>query len=112
MVKGRGTVGKRGRDAPEREAGKPSYELVLYIISSKPPSLRAIRNIKQICAEHLKGRHTLKIIDIAKDAVLAAEEQIVAVPTLVKKLPLPQMRLVGDMSDSERVLEGLNVDVG
>jgi circadian clock protein KaiB len=77
-----------------------------------PRSARAIANIQEICEEHLKGRYALEVIDIYQQPVLARGDQIVAVPTLLKKLPLPLRRLIGDLSDRERVLIGLDLKPG
>ena len=87
----------------------PRYRLRLYVAGMTPRSARAIANIKQICEEHLKGRYGLQVIDIYQQPVLAKGEQIVAVPTLIKKLPLPLQRIIGDLSDRERVLIGLDL---
>jgi circadian clock protein KaiB len=72
-------------------------------------SKRAVVNLKRVCEEHLKGRYDLEVIDIHKQASLARDEQIVAVPTLIKRLPAPLQRLVGDMSDLNTVLVGLDL---
>ena len=69
----------------------------------------AIRNIKKICDEHLRGRYDLEVIDVYQNPVLAKGEQIIAAPTLIKKLPLPLRRFIGDLSDSERILLGLDL---
>ena len=74
-----------------------------------PRSTRAILNIKEICEKHLKGRYELEVIDIYQQPVLAEGEQIIAAPTLVKKLPVPLRRFIGDMSDTERILVGLDL---
>jgi circadian clock protein KaiB len=74
-------------------------------------SKRAVVNLKRVCEEHLEGRYDLEIIDIHKQANLARDEQIVAVPTLIKRLPAPLQRLVGDMSDLNKVLFGLDLRV-
>ncbi len=86
-----------------------SHILRLYVAGMTPQSMRAIANIKKICEEHLKGRYHLEVIDIYQQPVLAEGEQIVATPTLVKRLPLPLRRLIGDLSNTERVLVGLDV---
>ncbi len=86
-----------------------AYTLRLYVAGMTPQSRRAIANIKQICEEHLKGRYNLEVIDIYQQPVLAEGEQIIATPTLVKKLPAPLRRLLGDLSDTERVLVGLDL---
>lgn len=88
---------------------KPRYALRLWVAGMTPRSAHAIANIKQICEEHLKGRYDLQVIDIYQQPVLAAGDQIIAVPTLIKKLPPPLRRLIGDLSDRERVLIGLDL---
>lgn len=85
------------------------YFLRLYITGITPKSTRAIQNVKKICEENLKGRYELEVIDIYQQPELAKDEQIIAAPTLIKKLPLPLRRLIGDMSDKERILVGLNL---
>jgi len=91
------------------EPHSETYTLRLYVAGMTPQSTRAIANIKQICEEHLKGRYDLEVIDIYQQPVLAAGEQIIAAPTLIKKLPLPLRRLIGDLSSTERVLVGLDL---
>jgi circadian clock protein KaiB len=85
------------------------YVLRLYITGSTPHSVRAIVNIRKICEEHLKGRYNLEVVDISQNPVLAEGEQIIAAPTLIKKLPLPLRRFIGDMSQTERILLGLDL---
>jgi circadian clock protein KaiB len=85
------------------------YVLRLYVSRSTSKSKLAVENMKRVCEEHLKGRYDLEVIDIHEHANLARDEQIVAVPTLIKRLPLPLRRLVGDMSDLDRVLVGLDL---
>jgi len=85
------------------------YVLRLYVTGITPNSVRAIANMKAICEEYLQGRYDLEIIDVYKNPALAKGEQIVAVPTLVKRLPLPLRRLVGDLSQKDRVLLGLDI---
>ena len=89
--------------------GGPRYELRLYVAGITPRSARAIANIKQICEEHLKGHYDLQVIDLYQQPVLAKGDQIIAVPTLIKKLPMPLRRLIGDLSDREQVLIGLDL---
>jgi circadian clock protein KaiB len=91
------------------EPGRPRYELRLYVAGMTRRSARAIANIKEICEEHLKGRFALEVIDIYQQPLLAEGDQIIAVPTLLKKLPPPLRRLIGDLSDRERVLIGLDL---
>jgi len=83
--------------------------LILYIAGVTPRSTNAIINIKKICEKYLKGRYELEVIDIYKQPVLAKGEQVLAVPTLIKKLPLPLRKFIGDMSDTERILVGLDM---
>ncbi|HUH65906.1 MAG TPA: circadian clock KaiB family protein [Syntrophales bacterium] len=85
------------------------YVLRLYITGMTPRSTKAIANIKKICDEHLKDKYELDVIDIYQQPKLASGEQIVATPTLIKKLPLPLRRLIGDMSDKESVLFGIDL---
>jgi circadian clock protein KaiB len=85
------------------------YVLRLYITGSTPRSVRAISNIRKICEEHLEGRYDLEIVDIAQHPTLAEGEQIIAAPTLIKKLPLPLRRFIGDMSHTQRILLGLDL---
>jgi circadian clock protein KaiB len=83
--------------------------LRLYITGASVNSAKAISNIKQICEKHLKNAYKLEIIDIYQQPALAKQEQIVALPLLVKSFPLPEKRLVGNMSDTEKVLKGLEL---
>jgi len=95
----------------EAVAGEPkgTYQLRLYVAGSTPQSQRAIANIKHICESHLAGRFDLEVIDVYQQPQLTAGEQIIAAPTLIKKLPLPLRRLIGDMADAQRVLVGLDL---
>jgi circadian clock protein KaiB len=85
------------------------YLLRLYVTGMTSRSERAVRNLQGICDEYLKGRYDLEVIDIYQQPVLAKGEQIIAAPTLIKKLPLPMRRIIGDMSNRERVLVGLDL---
>ncbi|GAB3537753.1 circadian clock protein KaiB [Pontibacter brevis] len=85
------------------------YMLRLYITGMTPNSKRAVENIKEICEQHLKGRYELEVIDIFQQPMLAEGEQIIAAPTLIKQLPHPLRRLIGDMSNTEKVLLGLDL---
>jgi circadian clock protein KaiB len=85
------------------------YVLHLYVAGKSPNSVRAVANIKRICEERLQGRYELEVIDLYQQPQLAQGAQIVAVPTLIKELPLPLRRIVGDMSDSGRVLAVLDL---
>jgi len=92
-----------------REKAKEKYVLRLYVSGLTPRSQMAIKNIKKICEEHLNGRYDLEVIDVYQKPVLAKGEQIIAAPTLIKKLPLPLRRFIGDLSDTERILLGLDL---
>lgn len=85
------------------------YVLRLFVSGSSPNSMRAIRNIQIFLEKHLKGKYKLNIIDLYKERAMAKEEQIVALPLLIKKFPLPERRLVGDMSNVKKVREGLGL---
>ncbi len=88
---------------------KQHYELRLYVTGTTPRSMRAIANIKEICEQHLKGRYHLQVIDVYQQPTLASGEQILAAPTLVKRLPKPLRRIIGDMSNKDRLLLGLDL---
>lgn len=85
------------------------YVLRLYVSGITPNSQRAIENVRKICEEHLAGHYQLDIIDIYQQPIMAKEGQIVAAPTLVKELPLPLRKFIGDMSQTERILVGLDI---
>ena len=96
----------------ERAAHTPPaerYILRLYVTGMTARSARAVHNLRAICDEYLEGRYDLEVIDIYQQPVLTKGEQIIAAPTLVKKLPLPMRRIIGDMSNRERVLLGLDL---
>jgi circadian clock protein KaiB len=96
----------------DEAAQKPAterYILRLYVTGLTPRSERAVRNLRAICDEYLAGRYDLEVIDIYQQPLLAKGEQIIAAPTLIKKLPLPVRRIIGDMSNRERVLLGLHL---
>jgi len=88
---------------------KAKYVLRLYVAGTTPNSVRAIGNIKRICEEYLKGRYDLEVVDIYQQPVLAKGDQIIAVPTLIRKLPPPLRKFIGDMSATERILVGLDL---
>jgi circadian clock protein KaiB len=92
-----------------QETNKGLYVLRLFVSGMTPNSLKAIENVKKICAEHLEGRYQLEIIDIYQQPIFAKEGQIVAAPTLIKELPPPLRKFIGDMSQTERILLGLDV---
>ena len=92
-----------------RDAGTAKYVLRLYVSGLTPKSRRAIENIKKICEEDLEGRFELEIVDIYQRPDLAVDEQVIAAPTLIKELPLPLRRVIGDLSDKERIVVGLDL---
>jgi circadian clock protein KaiB len=85
------------------------FVLLLYVTGMTPKSTRTIANVRKFCEEHLEGRYELKVIDIYQQPKLAQGEQIIATPTLIKKLPLPLRKFIGDMSDMERFLVGIDL---
>jgi len=99
-----------GHSKPSETTEPPeTYILKLYIAGMTPLSQRSIANAKRICEEHLPGRYKLEVIDISQQAQLAKESQISAVPTLIREFPLPLRRVVGDLSDTQHVLLGLDL---
>ncbi len=92
-----------------KKSNKPKYLLRLYVTGSTPRSLRSIFNLRTVCEDQLRDRYELEVIDIYQQPELAREQQIIAAPTLVKTLPLPLRKLVGDLSDRDRVLVGLDL---
>ncbi len=96
--------------APTRKrAPAKDWELRLYIAGYTPRAVTAFENLKRICEEHLAGKYRIEIIDLLKNPRLARGDQIVAVPTLVRKLPVPVRKIIGDLSNKERVLVGLDL---
>ncbi|HEX5767696.1 MAG TPA: circadian clock KaiB family protein [Burkholderiales bacterium] len=85
------------------------WNLRLYTAGQSPKSLAALANLKRVCEEHLAGRYSIEVVDLMKNPRLAKDDQIVAIPTLVRKLPEPLRRIVGDLSDTERTLVGLQL---
>jgi circadian clock protein KaiB len=85
------------------------YVLRLYVTGMTARATRAVSNVREICDEHLEGRYDLEVVDLYQQPLLAREEQIIAAPTLVKKRPLPLRRIIGDMSQRDRVLLGLDL---
>jgi circadian clock protein KaiB len=112
-----GQAGKRKAKSPgvmgqtDSHSPQTKYVLRLYINGSTLKSTLAVKNIKQVCEQHLDGRYNLEIIDILQHVNLARDEQIVAVPTLIKRLPRPLRRLIGDLSDQNKVLLGLDLKI-
>src|SRR5436309_11825847 len=98
-----GTSGGKGDAAGEL------YELRLYVAGQTPKSVAAFNNLKQICEEHLPGRYRVEVVDLLENPRLAKDDQIVAIPTLVRKLPAPARKIIGDLSNTERTLVGLQL---
>lgn len=106
-----------GKTAPKRRAAvsrpKPikaeTWDLRLYVAGQTPRSVAAFQNLKRLCEEHLKGQYQIEVIDLLENPKLAQGDQILAIPTLVRKLPEPVRKIIGDLSDSERVLIGLDL---
>ena len=102
----------RKSDVAEAQVTDPAVEMVelrLYIAGQTPRSVAAFANLKKLCEEHLPGRYKIEVIDLLKHSQLAAGDQIVAIPTLVRRLPEPLRRVVGDLSNTERALVGLQL---
>lgn len=95
--------------AAEAGNGEEIWELRLYVAGQTEKSLKAIENLKRICEEHLPGKHTIEVVDLLKTPQLARGDQIVAIPTLVRKLPNPIRRIIGDLSNTEKTLVGLQI---
>lgn len=87
------------------------FELDLYIAGASANSVRAVANLREICEKYIKERYTLRVIDVHQEKSLAAREQLVALPLLIKSKPSPERRLIGDMSDTQKVLKGLGISV-
>ena len=90
-------------------AGSVKYELCLYVAGATPRAERALANLKQICADHLGAGYRITVIDLLKEPKLARDHQILALPTLVRQIPAPFRKIIGDLSDTERVLVGLDI---
>jgi circadian clock protein KaiB len=104
------TVPKKApRTAKRKAAQRKMYSLRLYVTGQTPRSAASIRNLRDVCDEYLEGRFELQVIDLYQRPELAKEAQVVAAPTLIKRLPLPLRRLVGDLSDKREVLLGLDL---
>jgi circadian clock protein KaiB len=107
---------KRGKTSTEEfekaaaRRDRAKYVLRLYVTGMTPKSTQAIANVRKLCEEHLAGCYELRVIDIYQQPKMAKGEQIIATPTLIKKLPLPLRKLIGDMSDTERFLVGIDLE--
>ena len=98
------------QEAADHEQGDPGpYHLRLYVAGQTPKSMAAMANLKRFCEEHLAGRYDIEVIDLVRNPQLAAGDQILAIPTLVRRLPAPLKRIIGDLSNTEKVLVGLDI---
>jgi circadian clock protein KaiB len=93
----------------QKNSKKPIWELRLYVAGQTAKSLQAFANLKRICEEHLGGKYKIEVVDLTKNPEIARGDQIFALPTLVRKLPEPVRKIIGDLSNTERVLVGLNL---
>jgi circadian clock protein KaiB len=93
----------------QRKAKLDAFVLRLYVAGQTPKSITAFANLKKICEEHLAGRYKIQVIDLLENPQLASGDQILAIPTLVRRLPSPMRKIIGDLSDTERVLIGLDL---
>ena len=102
---------KNGNEAENNEVkpAKEKYHLRLFVTGQTPRSVKSVENLKRLCEKYLKGRYELEVIDIYQQPAMASENQIIAAPTLIKRLPLPLRRLVGDFSNQDRVMLGLDL---
>jgi circadian clock protein KaiB len=100
-------------DAPITPSADPDpddiYHLRLYVAGQSPKSVRAVENLRRVCEEHLPGRYEIELVDLVQNPHLARSDEIIAVPTLIRKLPEPVRRIIGDLSDTEKVLVGLQL---
>lgn len=100
------------KTAKQKQPPPETFELRLYVAGQTRKSLVALANLRQICEEHLQGRYTVEVIDLLQHPQLARGDQILAIPTLVRKLPEPIKKIIGDLSNAEKVLVGLDVRPG
>jgi circadian clock protein KaiB len=107
--KAKDMAARKMNTSPNGHSKERLLELRLYVAGQTPKSLAALSNLKKICAEHLKGKYKLHVIDLIKTPQLAQNDQILAIPTLVRKLPEPIRKIIGDLSDQNKVLVGLNL---
>lgn len=101
---------KENREGPEKKAtGPKEWELRLYVAGETPKSIAALANLRKFCEEHLKDKYTIEVVDLVKQPQLARGDQILAIPTLVRKLPSPMKKIIGDLSNTDRVLVGMDL---
>ncbi len=102
-------INEKSRRASSNEAKPAEWELRLYVAGNTPNSIAAFSNLKQICETHMGGRYRIEIIDLLRNPQLASGDQIIAIPTLVRRLPTPIKKIIGDLSNRDRVLIGLDL---
>jgi circadian clock protein KaiB len=105
------TTAKKNQKEPEKteDSSSDTWIMRLYVAGQTPNSLTAFENLKNICEEHLDGRYKIEVIDLLKNPQLAKDHQIIAVPTLIRKLPTPVKKIIGNLSNTEKVLVGLDL---
>ena len=102
-------MSEKNRVAKQKPEQSETWELRLYVAGQTPNSMKALANLRKIAEEHLKGKYTIEVVDLLKNPQLAAGDQILAIPTLVRKLPEPIRKIIGDLSNTERVIVGLDI---
>ena len=107
--KDRWDMGVGDSETQPTQANSDAYILRLYVAGQTPKSMIAFANLKKICEEHLKGQYSIEVVDLLENPTLARGDQILAIPTLVRKLPKPVRKIIGDLSNTERVLIGLDL---
>lgn len=95
--------------APSRDES-PTWRFKLYVAGQGPKSLRAFSNLKRICEEHLAGHHHIEVVDVSANPAIAIQDQVVALPMLIRQLPPPVRKIIGDLSNTERVMIGLELE--
>ncbi len=110
-MKKKAATKRSAKPAVKRKKKDPSdiWNLRLYVAGQTPKCVAAFANLKKLCEEHLKGRYTIDVVDLLRNPQLAKGDQILAIPTLVRKLPVPIRKIIGDLSNTERVLVGLDL---
>jgi circadian clock protein KaiB len=109
MVKATAVKRKMNGEPVSSDQGRPTWKLRLYVAGQTPRSMAAVENLRRICAEHLENRYEIEVVDLAKNPGLARRDQVLAIPTLVRHIPPPAKKIIGDLSNVDRVLVGLDV---
>jgi circadian clock protein KaiB len=109
MEKANKTAGKKTAGKQPAKTSAERWELRLYVAGATPKSMLALDNLKRFCEQYLKNKYSLEVIDLLSNPQLAAGDQILAIPTLVRKMPVPIRKIIGDLSNEEKVLVGLNL---